>query len=808
MIFLYTFLLVNFMSDNTKQYILFFDTVTEQTMSQVGGKNGSLGRMITDLSKEVRIPLGFAVTADAYWLYVYDNKLDVLIKKYMSVLAGNDQKKIHDVAQEIRTAFLAGAIPSVVKDALKEAYKALSMQYKTDACDVAVRSSATAEDLPTASFAGQHDSYLHIQSFEALCDAYKKCLASLFNERAVVYRNEHGFAHDKIALSVGVQKMVRSDKRCSGVLFTLDTESGFKDVVVINAAYGLGEAIVQGRVNPDEYMVHKPTLAQGFRSIIKKKLGEKRIKIVYAQDDIQEIPVPINEQTQFALTDDQIIELAQFSMIIENYYKMPMDIEWALDGDDNNLYIVQARPETVHARDNAAQLVRYVIDEKAQKTILVKGQAIGQKIVTGIARRIVNPNDVALFNAGDILVTQMTDPDWVPLMKKAGGIVTELGGRTCHAAIVSRELGLPAVIGATHATNAIAQGQTITLDCSQGSSGMVYAGAVPFTQTTYVVGELRSAPCPLFINLADPDNAFEHSYLPVSGVGLARLEFIINTIIKAHPMAIAQFDSLTDGVIRNEIKKISAAYKDPQEFFIDTLASAVGHIASAFYPKPVVVRLTDFKSNEYRDLIGGSLFEPIEENPMLGFRGAFRYRSAEYAPAFALECAALKKTREELGFKNIILMAPFVRTVTEAQKTVELLAKHGLTRNEHDLKLYMMVEIPSNVILLEQFAHYFDGFSIGSNDLTQLTLGVDRDSGLLTSYFDERDPAVKAMLALAIQKAHALHKSIGICGQAPSDFPEMAQFLIDAGIDYLSLNPDTVVSFLARNKPDVGPHSS
>lgn len=522
---------------------------------------------------------------------------------------------------------------------------------------------------------------------------------------------------------------------------------------------------------------------------------------------ITEVPVPEDAQKLFVLSDDQILELARAALVIEQYYDCPMDIEWAVDGDDGLLYIVQARPETVHTQAHAT-MTQYILDAKAPKKVLVTGQAIGQKIVSGTVRIITNAEQKKSFNTGDILVTQMTDPDWVPLMKKAGGIVTELGGRTCHAAIVSRELGLPAVIGATGALHALIDGQTVTLDCSEGSQGFVYDGAVPFTHAMYTIETVPAAPCPVFINLADPDNAFHYASLPVAGVGLARLEFIINTIIKVHPMAIATFDTLSDEKIKNDIKNITVAYPDPKTFFIDELARAIAHIAAAFYPKPVVVRLTDFKSNEYRDLIGGSLFEPIEENPMLGFRGAFRYRSDAYAPAFALECAALKKAREVLGLANIILMVPFVRTVYEAQKTVELLAQEGLERGKNSLQLYMMVEIPSNVILLEQFAPYFDGFSIGSNDLTQLTLGVDRDSGLLTPYFDERDPAVTAMMSLALQKAHAHNTSIGICGQAPSDFPEIAQFLIDAGINYLSLNPDSVIPFLVRNTVVAGRRNS
>lgn len=775
-------------------FILFFDKMTLADIAYVGGKNASLGQMITALGNQVKIPYGFAVTADAYWHYVQENKLDTVLQECMPQLTSLNQQEVHNGAARMRTALEQAHMPDNLRANIAAAYKELCAYYNVEQCAVAVRSSATAEDLPTASFAGQQDSFLHIKGIDAVIESYKKCVASLFNERAVVYRNEQGFAHDKVALSVGIQKMVHADKACSGVLFTLDTESGFKDVIVINASYGLGESIVQGIVNPDEFMVYKPTNA-----IIKKKVGSKQVQIVYSSAGTQEVPVSPEKQNKYTLTDAEIVELAQYAQIIENCYARPMDIEWAKNADDNRLYIVQARPETIHGQASGAVITKYECTAERPK-ILVQGQALGQKMVTGIARKIDAANGTTTFNKGDILVAPMTDPDWVPLMKIAGGIVTDLGGRTCHAAIVSRELGLPAVIGTTTGTQVIADGQMITLDCSQGSNGFVYDGAVPFEKKEYKVGDIPKAPCDILINLADPDKAFEYSFLPVQGVGLARLEFIINTMIKVHPMAIADFENIKDTAVRAAVQKISAAYTTPQEFFIDSLSCAIGQIAAAFSPKKVVVRLTDFKSNEYRDLIGGNLFEPVEENPMLGFRGAFRYRSEQYAPAFALECAALKRVRNEMRFTNVVIMVPFVRTVDEAQKTVELLAIQGLKRGENGLKLYMMVEIPSNVILLEQFAPYFDGFSIGSNDLTQLTLGVDRDSGILTPYFDERDPAVIALLKLAIQKARTANKEIGICGQAPSDFPEIAQLLIDEKINYLSLNPDSVLSFLMRNK--------
>ena len=786
------------------KFIKKFKEISLADIGLVGGKNASLGQMIQNLSAQVNIPDGFAITAGAYRAYLEHNKFMQSLHEIMGQLDDmHDIKKLQQVGAQARDLIITGTLPQELVQEITESYHNLSQEYKQQNCDVAVRSSATAEDLPEASFAGQQESYLNISGIDNLLAAYKKCIASLFTDRAIAYRREHNFDDFAVEISVGVQKMVRADLACSGVMFTLDTESGFKDIVSISAAYGLGENIVKGIVNPDEFYVHKPT-----KALIKKSVGTKTTKLMYVGKNNQElknIPVSVQEQMQFSLTDQEILELAHYAIIIENYYSehkgawSPMDIEWAKDGLDGKLYIVQARPETVHAREKHAKLIRYKLTEKPTKT-LVTGQSIGQKIVSGPARVVKTMQDLSHFNNGDILVTQMTDPDWVPIMKKAAGIVTDLGGRTCHAAIVSRELGIPAIIGTELATTTIKDGQLITLDCSLGSRGLVYDGLIGYEKEEFIINDLPESSTPLLINLADPERAFETSFLPVDGVGLARLEFIINTIIKVHPMAIAQPEKITDPKIIQQIHTLAAAYKNPAEFFITTLAQAVGMIAAAFFPKPVIVRLTDFKSNEYRDLLGGDIFEPREENPMLGFRGAVRYCDNAYAPAFALECAALKKARQEMGLSNIKIMVPFVRTVTEARATIQALAQHGLVRGQDGLEIFMMVEIPSNVILINDFAEYFDGFSIGSNDLTQLTLGVDRDSGLLSHLFDERDPAVKKMLEWAVVGAHQAHKYIGICGQAPSDFPEIADFLMGLEIDSLSLNPDSVIPFLMRLK--------
>ena len=791
-------------------YITFFDKITLRDVAQFGGKNASLGEMIGSLSaKNIRVPMGFATSAQAYWSHLEQNNLLPEMKKVMAQLKDiQDLQQLHAVAGKLRELIINAPFPKDFEEELLKAYEQLSRQYhKRGWCDVAVRSSATAEDLPGASFAGQQETYLHIKGKKELLEATKKCMASLFTERAIVYRREQNIDDFDVALSVGVQKMVRSDDACAGVMFTLDTETGFKEVISITSAYGLGELIVQGSVNPDEFVVHKQMLEKGFTPIIKKYLGNKKQKMV--KDKIRNVTRAA--QQKFSLTDAEILELARYGLIIEEHYSklhgrwMPMDIEWAKDAQDNKLYIVQARPETVHSKKKQGDgLIGYKFNQQPpQSSILIAGQAVGNSIAHGKARII---NDIAdatkagggRFEQGDILVTDMTDPDWMPLMKKAAAIVTNRGGRTCHAAIVSRELGIPAVIGTDRATEVIKDGDEITIDCSKGSQGVVYKGIFKFERTSTDLEKLRKPSVDLLVNIGNPDGAFRASMLPVDGVGLARLEFIISSIIKLHPMAVVAPEKIKDKKVLKKIEQLVHGYKNVHDFFVDTLAQSIGMIAGAFYPRPVIVRLSDFKTNEYRDLLGGADFEPQEENPMLGFRGAVRYRSKEYAPAFALECEALKKARNEMGFTNIRVMVPFVRTVDEAREVVEVLKQNGLERGKDDLQLFMMVEIPSNVLLLDQFAPYFDGFSIGSNDLTQLTLGVDRDSGFLTKLFDERDPAVKKMLHMAITEAKKSEKYIGICGQAPSDFPEIAKFLIDEGIDSLSLTPDSVIPFLMR----------
>lgn len=793
------------------EFIKQFKELGMQDASLVGGKTASLGQMIVNLSpKGVRIPDGFAITAKAYWHYLEYNQLLDTIKNIIDDLDVTDLQKLKQGAAEIRQLFLNAHMPPDLAQEISEAYKALSLHYKQQDVDVAVRSSATSEDMPGASFAGQQESFLNIQGEERLLKACKKCFASLFTERAIIYRVTKGFDHFKIALSMCVQKMVRSDLASSGVAFSLDTDTGFKDLIMIDGSYGLGEAVVQGIVNPDEFHVFKTTLKLGYTPIIQKIVGNKKKKLIYSseQNSVEWVDVNSIDAQKFCLTDQEIIELAQSVMLIEDYYSQlkdswcPMDVEWAKDGIDGLMYIVQARPETVHALKTKSNFIqRYTLTPDQQKElqarIIVEGQSIGTKIVSGKARIVKNAKDTVAFNEGDILVTQMTDPDWVPLMQKAAGIVTEFGGRTCHAAIVSRELGIPAIIGASDALNKIIDGQTITLDCSQGAQGFVYDGVVPFQVEDIDTKKIVEPPVSIMVNVADPDSAFTVCQLPfISGVGLARVEFIIAHTIKAHPMAFAQPEKIIDRKVLKELESLAIAYPSPKEFFIDSLAQGVGTIAAAFYPHQVIVRFSDFKTNEYHDLLGGANFEPHESNPMLGLRGASRYYSPLYEPAFALECAAMKKARDEMGLTNIVLMIPFVRTVDEAWRVITLMKKNGLVQGENDLKIYMMVEIPSNVLLIDDFCKLFDGFSIGSNDLTQTTLAVDRDSALLASLFDERDKAVKKMCSMVIEGALCHNKPIGICGQAPSDYPEFAKFLIDLGITSLSLNADSVLPFL------------
>ncbi len=792
------------------KFIKYFDEIGLKDINLVGGKNASLGEMIQNLGTDtLRIPFGFAITTAGYFHHIQSNNLDHTITQELAKLSASyTPSLLNEVGTHIRSAITQAPLPADLIAEITQAYITLCNYYHTSDLDIAIRSSATAEDLPTASFAGQQDTYLNVSGIDAIVPLCKAAMASLFTNRALSYRIEQGFENTNIGISIGIQKMVRSDKACSGVLFSIDTESGFKDALIINSSYGLGETLVQGLVTPDEFHVHKPTLRQGYKPIIKKQVGTKHTKLIYSTTHNQttlQVPVEIHEQEIFSLTDAEILELARMGLIIEDYYCQArnywsaMDIEWAKDGIDHQLYIVQARPETFHSQSiNKDQLTRYHLDDSsAQPLVLTTGHSIGHKISSGTAR-LLSIEDADLFNEGDILVTPMTDPDWVPLMKKASAIITDNGGRTCHAAIVSRELGVPALVGTGNATKTLHEGQSITVDCSQGSLGYVYDGLVPFSKQVTTLTHLPQAPVDILINIANPDSAYEHSFLPVAGVGLARLEFIITNFIQVHPMAICHPEKIQDPQLKGKIDALASAYDSWQEFFISTLAQGVATIAAAFYPRRVVVRLTDFKSNEYRNLLGGSLFEPLEENPMLGFRGAIRYCNPAYAPAFALECAALKKVRTEMGLTNVTLMVPFVRTTLEAACTVESLKSHGLVRGEDGLKLLMMCEIPSNILLLEEFSQYFDGFSIGSNDLTQLTLGVDRDSALLSNFFDERDPAVLAFLLLALEKARKIGTSMSICGQAPSDFPEIGELLINNGIDALSLNPDSVIAFILR----------
>lgn len=781
------------------KYIKNLRDITKQDIATVGGKTASLGEMIHSLSASgIRIPDGFAITVDAYRYFLAHNALEQPMRDLMALIADYVQfERVAEIGEKIRTLIEQGSWPDDLAQEITKAYADLSKIYHEHDTSVAVRSSATAEDLPQASFAGQQDTFLHVTGIQQLLDACKRCFASLFTDRAIVYRHEQHFDHFEVALAICVQHMVRSDEASAGVLFTLDTESGFRDVVSITAAYGVGESVVQGVVNPDEYLVYKKKLKQQY-PVLQKHLGNKQTKIVYdtSSASMRTVEVVSADQKKFVLSDDEILELTAWGILIEEHYHQPMDIEWAKDGVDGKLYVVQARPETVYGDRQQVALTRYYFSDDVQKNIITSGQSIGQKIASGRARVIKQQSDLKGFQKGDILVTTMTDPDWVPIMKLAAGIVTDLGGRTCHAAIVSRELGVPAVIGTNDATRAIQDGQTITIDCSQGSHGFVYDGMLPFHTHVMPIAQIPQSPCPVMVNLADPNAAFKTSLLPVAGVGLARLEFIINTFIGIHPMAAVAFNVITDPAVAQKIQDRVQPYQNVKEFFIEILAQGVSMIVAAFYPRPVIVRLSDFKSNEYRNLLGGEFFEPHEENPMLGWRGAVRYTTPSYEPAFALECAALKKVRD-MGFTNMKIMVPFVRTVAEAEKTCAVLASHGIQQSD-GMELFMMVEVPSNVLLLEKFAPLFDGFSIGSNDLTQLTLGVDRDSDLLKHLFDERDEAIQYLLKLAIQKAQQANKYISICGQAPSDYPEIAQFLIEQGIDALSLNSDAVLPFLMR----------
>jgi len=792
------------------KFIKNFTHITIDDIPSVGGKNASLGEMIRELSSAgITVPGGFAVTADAYWHFLQANNLEASLRAALAQITNpEDFATLQKVGKQARELIKSGKIPNDLMAEIETGYQALEKEYGDPGVGVAVRSSATAEDLPTASFAGQQESFLNVCGTQELLRVYVDCLASLFTDRAIIYRISNGFDHFQVALSVGVQKMIRSDLGSSGVAFSLDTETGFRDVVIIDSSWGLGESIVQGKVTPDAFVVHKPTLEKGFAPIIKKELGGKLVKTIYAAQKgklVIDVPTSPQEQQSFSITDADVLALARQVLTIEKHYSTknskwtPMDIEWAKDGTDGKLYIIQARPETVHVQQNNQIIKHYHLDEKPGVP-LASGQSIGQQIVSGIARVIRDARDIGEVQKGDIIVTEMTDPDWVPAMKRAAGILTSRGGRTCHAAIVSRELNIPAIVGTGNAPEVIQNGQLITIDCSQGADGYVYAGAIPHRVEEVALESVPKIPVAIMVNMADPANAFTASFLPVAGVGLARMEFIIANDIKIHPMALLHPELIKDTQISNTIKNLTAGYASGSQFFVDRLAQGIGMLAAAFYPRPVIVRLSDFKSNEYRNLIGGIYFESEEENPMLGFRGASRYYHERYREAFALECAALKAVRETMGLTNVKIMVPFVRTVGEGRKALDAMKENGLERGEGDLKIIMMCEIPSNVILIDEFSKLFDGFSIGSNDLTQLTLGVDRDSAILAPLFDERNEAVQRMMAMAIAGAHAAKRPIGICGQAPSDYPEIAQFLIEHKIDSLSLNPDSVLPFLMRYK--------
>ncbi len=779
-------------------YIKFFSEVSFRDLDLVGGKNASLGEMYRNLTKKgINVPNGFAVTADAYWRFINFNKFKKEIKHIVKTLDTKNIKDLEKKGKKLRNLIKGGEFPDDLCADIIDAYKKLIKKNK--AGDVAVRSSATAEDAPGASFAGQFETFLNVQGEEELLLSVRNCFASLFTNRAIVYREEKGFSHMKVALSATVQKMVRSDKASAGVMFTIDTESGFRDAILINAAYGLGESVVQGKVNPDQYYVFKTTLKKGFEAIINKKIGSKKTKIIYSSKKGQltkEVQVPQKERNKFVLTKKEVQTLAKWAIEIENYYSkknkeyQPQDIEWAKDGRSGKLYIVQSRPETVHAGKDENVLEEYIL--KGEGEVLIEGISIGQKIGQGAASIIKDVKDISKFKEGDVLVTEMTDPDWVPIMKMAGAIVTNSGGRTCHAAIVSRELGIPCIVGTREATEVIKNKQKITVSCVHGTEGRVYKGLLPFEVKKTNIKKLKRPKTRVMMNLADPDLAFHHSFIPNDGVGLAREEFIFSNYIKVHPLALLDYSKL-DKKIKKKIDNEILGYKNKKEFFIDKLAEGVGTIAAAFYPKEVIVRLSDFKSSEYEGLVGGEYYEPKESNPMLGWRGASRYYDNKYKDAFLLECAALKKAREKMGLKNIKIMVPFCRTVEEGKKVLKLMSDAGLKSGNDSLEIYVMVEIPSNVVLAEEFARIFDGFSIGSNDLTQLTLGVDRDSELVSHIYDERNEAVKKLVSQVIKSARKTKIKIGICGQAPSDYPEFAEFLVREGIDSISLNPDTVI---------------
>ncbi len=793
------------MTPNTTKYIQRFAEIGIDDVPTVGGKNASLGEMVRELvPRGIRVPDGFAVTAEAYRHFLRTNKLDDAVHRILSDLDTRDIENLRRCGSRVRQLILDASFPQDLEQAIVAAYERLEQEAvgrdASTRLDVAVRSSATAEDLPDASFAGQQETYLNVQGPAVLLDTCRRCFASLFTDRAISYRVDKGFDHFKIALSIGVQRMVRSDLASSGVMFSIDTESGFPDAVLINAAYGLGENVVQGSVNPDEFYVFKPTLKHGYRPIIRRVLGTKEFKLVYdvgGSKMVRNVPVAEGDRGRFALSDDEVLELARWAVQIEEHYSAkrgrltPMDMEWAKDGRTGELFIVQARPETVQSQRRRDVLETYHLQDHG--LILVSGRSIGEKIAVGPVRHVSSIHQLSTFKDGDILVTDKTDPDWEPIMKRAAAIVTNRGGRTCHAAIVSRELGVPAIVGTENGTERLIDGTVVTVSCAEGDTGHVYNGRLPFTIDKTDVSAMQRPRTKIMVNVGNPDEAFGLSFLPNDGVGLARMEFIISNHIRVHPMALVGFDKLPDDAVKADISRITAGYVDKPQFFVDRLAEGVAMLGAAFYPRDVIVRMSDFKTNEYANLVGGAAYEPQEENPMIGFRGASRYYDPRYRDGFALECQAMKKVRDEMGLTNVKLMIPFCRTVEEGRRVQQEMAKHGLERGRNALELYVMCEIPSNVISAAAFAEIFDGFSIGSNDLTQLILGVDRDSSIVAHIFDERNPAVMEAITTAIRTVKAAGRKIGICGQAPSDYPEFAEFLVREGIDSISLNPDAVL---------------
>ncbi len=789
-----------FATPRDQMLVLDFNQVGIVDVPIVGGKNASLGEMIQHLSSQgVSVPNGFATTAHAYRYFIESAGLEEKLRMLFADLDVEDVNNLRSVGKQARMLMLQTPFPQDLQAAIAERYAALCNEYGADT-DVAVRSSATAEDLPDASFAGQQETYLNVHGLKGVLDACHRCFASIFTDRAISYRQIKGFDHFNVALSVGVQKMVRSDLAASGVMFSIDTETGFKDVAFVTAAYGLGENVVQGAVNPDEYFVFKPTLKKGFQPIVRKRLGTKEIKMIYdvgGSKLTKNIPVPPSDRDLYAITDEEVLQLAKWACIIEEHYTQvrgiytPMDIEWAKDGITGDLFIVQARPETVQSQKSGNILKSYSLTEKGQ--VLTIGRAVGEMVGQGKARVILDVHRIDEFQAGEVLVTNRTDPDWEPIMKKASAIVTNSGGRTCHAAIIAREMGIPAIVGCGNATDVLQTGQEITVSCCEGEDGKVYAGLLPFEVKEVKLDNLPRTRTSIMMNVGNPDEAFSLAAIPNDGVGLARLEFIIANQIQAHPLALIHYNELKDELARYKLADLTKHYDSKPEYFIDKLAQGVGAIAAAFYPKPVIVRMSDFKSNEYANLLGGKEFEPKEENPMIGWRGASRYYDEKYREGYALECEAMRRVRNEMGLTNVILMIPFCRTPEEGQRVLAEMEKHGLKRGENNLQVYVMCELPSNVMLADEFSKVFDGFSIGSNDLTQLTLGLDRDSALVAHLFDERNHAVKRMVQQVIQTAKVHHRKIGICGQAPSDYPEFARFLVEQGIDSISLNPDSVL---------------